>query len=147
MTSDDELMDQLRQISTVVDPPPDAVVDDARAALSMRLTDSEIAALLMDSALEPELVRGDAEDVRLLSFEADGVVVELQAELTGHRVSLRGLITGASGAVTIEAAEHRLSAPVDAEGWFTAADLPRGATRLRVHASDGRWVTTSWVLL
>jgi hypothetical protein len=147
MTEDDDVMDRLRHIATEVDPPPADVVDNARAALSMRRIDEEIATLLMDSALETGVVRGSTQDVRLLSFETSSVSVELQAEVTGDRMSLRGLVTGAGGDVTIEAADQRRTVPVDAEGWFTARDLPRGPTRLRLRANDGRAVTTSWTLL
>lgn len=147
MTDDDDLINRLRRIAADFDPPPDAVVDNARAGFSMRRIDDEIATLLMDSAVESELVRGTAQDVRLLSFQTAEILVELQAKPAGDQVSLRGLVTGASGHVTVETANRRWTAAIDAEGWFTVTDLPGGATRLRLRTPDGRSVTTSWTLL
>jgi len=48
---------------------------------------------------------------------------------------------------TIEVAGERHPRPIDAEGWFTATGLPRGATRVKVTAADGTAVTTGWASL
>ncbi|MBE1498255.1 hypothetical protein H4696_005355 [Amycolatopsis lexingtonensis] len=148
MTGDDELMDVLRAAAAQADPVPDLVLRQARAALSTQDLDAELAELAFDSDLaEAGAVRAEGEDVRLLSFEAARVSVELQVEYAGGRVSLRGLITGATGDAVIEVAGERYVRPIGAEGWFTAAGLPRGATRVKVTAADGTAVTTGWASL
>jgi hypothetical protein len=148
VTTDDELMDVLRAAAVRADPVPDLVLRQARAALSTRDLDAELANLAFDSDLaETGAVRADAEDVRLLSFASARVSVELQVEYGGGRVALRGLITGATGDAVIEVAGERHVRPIGDEGWFTAAGLPRGATRVTVTAADGTTVTTGWASL
>ncbi|WP_206791237.1 hypothetical protein [Amycolatopsis sp. MtRt-6] len=148
MTADDELMDVLRAAAAAADPVPDLVLRQARAALTTRDLDAELADLAFDSDLaEAGAVRAGGEDVRLLSFEASRVSVELQVEYARGRVALRGLITGATGEAVIEVAGERHTRPIGPEGWFTATGLPRGATRVTVTAADGTTVTTGWASL
>ncbi|MEV4056036.1 hypothetical protein AB0J55_32920 [Amycolatopsis sp. NPDC049688] len=148
MTTDDELMDVLRAAAGRADPVPDLVLRQARAALTTRDLDAELAELAFDSDLaEAGAVRADGEDVRLLSFASARVSVELQVEYGAGRVALRGLITGATGDAVVEVAGERHVRPIGEEGWFTAADLPRGATRVSVTAADGTTVTTGWASL
>ncbi|RSD16453.1 hypothetical protein [Amycolatopsis eburnea] len=143
--TDDELMDVLRAAAAEADPVPELVLRQARAALSTHDLDAELAELAFDSDLaDAAAVRADGEDVRLLSFESARVSVELQVEYADGRVSLRGLITGATGDAVVEVAGERHVRPIGAEGWFTAAGLPRGATRVKVTAADGTAVTTGW---
>jgi hypothetical protein len=147
---DDELLAELRDAAAEADPVPDLVLRSARAALATRDLDAELAALSLDSDLAaPGAVRADGDDVRLLSFESPRVSVELQVEYSGGRASVRGLVSGAQagGEAVIEVAGERHARPIDADGWFTATGLPRGATRVKVTAADGTAVTTSWASL
>jgi hypothetical protein len=145
---DDELMDVLRAAAAQADPVPDLVLRQARAALVTRDLDAELADLTFDSDLaEAGAVRTGGDDVRLLSFQSAQVSLELQVEYANGRVALRGLITGATGEAVIEVAGERHVRPIGAEGWITAAGLPRGATRVRVTAADGTAVTTGWASL
>jgi hypothetical protein len=149
MTDDDELVAELRRIAGQLDPVPDSVVDNGRAALLTRALDAELAELLLDSALESAQVRGEAERVRLLSFQQEDVLLEVQAEYAGDQVSLRGLVDGTTGAVDLElggGAGGRRTIPIDADGGFTTR-LPRGAARFRLRSRGGSLITTSWVLL
>jgi hypothetical protein len=146
MSDDDELMAGLRRIADVVDPVPDTVTENARAALSLGRLDHELATLLIDSALQSDLVRGAEDDVRLLTFESPRVSVELQAEPAGDRVSVRGLVTGAAGEIVVESAGEGRSTAIDPEGWFNLPGVPHGATRMHLRADDGTQVTTAWVL-
>jgi len=146
--TDDDLMADLRSAAAQADPVPDLVLRSARAALSTRRMDEELAELVLDSELAaPGQVRADDHEVRLMTFETLRVLVELQIEYSGARVSLRGLVTGAVGDAVVEVAGEQHTVPISEEGWFVAAGLPRGATRVRVTAEDGSAVTTSWALL
>ena len=146
MKHDEALINRLRKIATFVDDPPPLLDLAARAALSSRRLDGELAELMMDSDLsQAALVRGPDDGVRLLSFETSSVCVELQVEQQQDRLSLRGLVTGASGAAVVETTSESRTVPIDAEGWFVVDDLPRGAVRVRLRALDGTTVTTSWV--
>jgi hypothetical protein len=143
--NDEELLGELRAAAAQADPVPDLVLRQARAALATRDLDAELADLAFDSALAAAgAVRAEGDDVRLLSFESPRVSVELQVEYADGRVVLRGLVTGATGDAVIEVAGERHTRPIDDDGWFTAAGLPRGTTRVRVTAADGTPVTTGW---
>jgi hypothetical protein len=149
MTDDDELMSELRRIAGQLEPVPEIVIDSGRAALLTRALEAELAELLLDSSLESSQVRGGTEQVRLLSFQLDDVLLEVQAESTGDEVSLRGLVDGATGAVGVElggGAGGQRTVPIDADGGFTTR-LPRGAARFRLRSRGGGLMTTSWVLL
>lgn len=147
MADDDELlMARLRQIAEVVDDPPPLLDMLARSALASRRLDGELAELVGDSAWDPgALVRAADDGVRLLSFETPSVSVELQLEELEGRLILRGLVSGASGNAIVDTTAGSQTAPIDAQGWFSVNDLPRGAVRVRLQALDSTIVTTSWV--
>jgi hypothetical protein len=149
-TQDDELMARLRGLADQADPPPELVLEAARAAFLMRRIDAELAELVLDSAVDagPVLVRSTEEDtVRMLSFETDTVSIEVQVtEVDGSR-SLLGLVSGASGPVEVETAHGRSTVSLDALGRFSVADVPPGTVRLHLTAENGTPVTTSWVSL
>jgi hypothetical protein len=147
MNHDDEvLLDRLRAIAAIVDDPPPWLDQAARAALSWRILDTELAELMLDSDLsQAALVRAADNGVRLLSFETASVSVELQIEDVDGRLTLRGLVSGASGDAIVEMASGSRVVPINAQGWFVVDDLPRGAIRVRLRALDGTTVTTSWV--
>jgi hypothetical protein len=139
-TEDDETMADLRRIANQADPVPTHVGDAARAAFATRRLDDELAELLLDSELASQ-VRSAADDVRVLSFEAAGVSIELQVEQS----TLRGLVSGASGHAVVESAGDSHEVPID-DGWFTVAG-PKGPTRIRVTAENGTTVSTGWFSL
>jgi len=144
--SDDELEQRLRAVATEVDPVPELVLEQARAAYTLRDLDAELAELVLDSDVDTgaALVRGD-DDLRMLAFRSDRLSVELEVSRTGGRWSLRGLTVGATGAVDIETTEGTVSAALDERGRFATDDLAPGSLRLHLTAEDGSRVTTSWV--
>nr|MBA2309510.1 hypothetical protein [Pseudonocardiales bacterium] len=101
----DPVLERLRLIATEVDDPPELVFDAARAALLTRQLDAELAELVMDSAVdELAAVRDGGDDVRLLSFEASTVSMELQVSESGEARVLHGLVRGHGGEVVVESA-------------------------------------------
>lgn len=148
MTSDDELdelMGRLRRSADQVGPVPDGVVDAARAAFLSRRLDEELAELVFDSAQTAGVVRGPGETVRLLSFEGGGVSVEVQVEQSGARVTIRGVVTGATGQAVLETSARQHSTAIDDEGWFVVPGVAAGPARIRLTATDGTAVVTPWV--
>jgi hypothetical protein len=147
MTTDDELMEQLRRIANEVDAPPDLVAESARAAFSTRRLDDELAELLHDSEMTASAaVRGARPGPRLLSFESGEVSLELQIEDVRGRLVLRGIAVGTVGSAqveTITTAPH--AAAIDEKGWFRVEGLPVEALRVRVRAANGTAVTTGWI--
>jgi hypothetical protein len=144
--SDDELEQHLRAIAAEVDPVPELLLEQARAAYTLRDLDAELAELVLDSDVDEgaALVRG-GDDLRILSFRAEQLSVELEVSRTGGRWSLRGLAVGATGTVDVETSEGTVTAALDDRGRFTADDLAPGSLRLHLTAEGGARVTTSWV--
>lgn len=144
--TDDELMQRLRRIADDIDAPPELVAESARAAFSMRRLDEELAELLHDSDLAtPQVVRG-ARGPRTLSFETVAVSLELQIEQADGAVTVSGVVSGASGDVTVETTTAApRTARIDDNGWFRIADVPAGPLRVHVTTTDGGAVTTRWI--
>jgi len=148
MNDDEVLIAQLRRIGDQVDPPPQAVLEAARAAFLMRRIDAELAELVLDSAVDAGSVAvrgGDTDAVRMLTFESGAVSVEVQVTDVDGLRSLLGLVSGASGPIEVETAVGRRSVPVDSLGRFSIGQVPPGTVRLHLTADDGTAVTTSWV--
>lgn len=146
---DDELERRLRALATEADPPPELVVESAKAAFALRDLDAELAELVADSAVDDPavLTRAVVSDVRMLSFECGDVVVELdvEADPLSRRVRLSGLAVGAIGSVTIIRSDGRSSVELADGGRFVVDEVPPGPLRLELTTADGRRVTTSWI--
>jgi hypothetical protein len=146
---DESILRQLRRIAAAVDPVPSAVVDLARAALSTRDLDAEIAGLIADSraeAFEPTRADDPAQGQWLLSFHGGGIHIDLEIEEQNPGVRVIGQLSGA----TIDDCDldfHGRSVPVDLDslGRFIVPGLAPGPIRLRCRLSGGRRVTTTWV--
>ncbi len=143
--SDDALVDRLRAMAAVADPIPSHVEEAARAALSTRSLDT-LARLLADSHDgDAVLTRGEPGPVRLLSFGADDLVLELQVTVERGSATVRGLVRGTPGPVTVELHPGgSVTVDVDEGGYFTASGLPATAVRARVRAGS---TTTEWFVL
>jgi hypothetical protein len=148
MNDDDLLMERLRGLAGTAQGVPELVDQAARAALSTRRLDAELAELVLDSHADTASpVRGD-DQPRLLTFRTPDVTVELEVRPAGDTVDLRGFTTGTSGEVVVETAPgRRHQAAVDAGGWFTVGQLPHTSVRLLLTGTSGTKVATSWTLL
>ena len=147
---DEVLLSWLRQAAQEADPVPEQVRVLARAAFAVRALDDELAVLALDTA-EPgqELVgvRGD-DGVRLLSFEASELGLELQVTSRRERRQLIGQVVGRlTGPVVLERDHEALSVDPDGSGIFTLDDLPAGRARLRLTRPGGTVVSTPWIVL
>jgi hypothetical protein len=148
--ADEALLADLARVVAQVDPPPELVLELGRAAYSMRTLDSELADLIRDSETEALAVRGPAAGMRLLSFEADGISVELQVAEHARGFDVMGQVDGADDgvlAVRLEGSNGETDAAVDELGMFRATDLPAGLLRVHVLVDGERRVTTAWVTL
>lgn len=141
-----ELFAQLGRIVADIDPVPDIVYAAGRAALELRRVDAELAELVRDSAVDTEsplTVRGEL-NVRLLSFEAAELDIELQVMPQAGRRSLLGQVVGAVADVRLETSEGLVSAELDEHGRFQVDDIPAGWIRLHVNAGATSYAT-NWV--
>ncbi len=146
------LLDWLSRVAAVADPEPPHLRELGKLALSVRRLDAEAAALVADSRELTSIVRSaDTQSPRVLTFELDVVVIEVQVtdRPSGRQLLgvLDGVDLGPGARVDIETARaEQVSAPVDEVGRFMFADVPRGLVRLRV-VVGGLDVTTDWVSL
>src|SRR4051812_15241187 len=139
MTDDDAGTEaELRALFAAVDPVPPRLDDAARAALTWRTVDAELAELMRDSADAAEerehLLRGGSAP-RQLSFESPRLGIELEVVATGERSRrLDGqLLPPASATVTLERpGEDGLSVQADELGRFSLDGLRAGVVRLHV---------------
>lgn len=151
-SADLALLQWLSRVAAVVDPEPAHLRELGRLALSVRRVDAALAALVADSDELAGAVRlAGANSPRVLSFELDGVVVEVQVTDRPTGRSVLGVVEGLSLApgdrVELETARAEvLPVPIDSLGRFDIEDVPRGLVRLRVLAG-GCDVTTDWVSL
>ena len=167
-SADDQLVGELRRIASEIDAVPDDVRAAAQAAITTRDLDSELAALVADSAApiadsaphetsDPtspafEPVRSGSEGAggsRLLSFAGSGVQVDLEVTERGGRLDLIGVFTGAStdGCVLEFAAGERHVLDVDTLGRFIVNGVGRGPVRARCRSTAGARIITAWVTI
>jgi hypothetical protein len=142
---DARLLDRLRQLAAELDDPPDYVDRAARAALSTRRLDHQLAQLIADSAQIRPATRAGEPSIRLLTFETATVSLELQVDEVAGRRSVRGHVAGAAGEAVVETSSDTRTAAIDQRGWFAVDDLPAGVIRIRLQAADGTAVITGWV--
>jgi hypothetical protein len=155
---DDLLMIELRRVVTEVDPVPEAVFVTARAAISTRDLDGELAVLVADSAAASRPgppagslpIRGDTGGAgrRLLSFASGRIQLDLEVRGRGRLLNIIGQLTG--GAVdgcTLEHTGGREALSLDSLGRFTVTGAHPGPFRVRCRSTTGVWVTTAWVTL
>ena len=143
----ERVLSELRDLAERTDPVPGAVLGAARAALDWRRADAELAELVTETG--PVLVRGqgDPGGVRLLTFRAGEVEIELEIAVRGERRRVTGQLVPGQ-ATTVEALHTfgLATAEVDRLGRFALPDLPSGPARLRLRL-DGRLVQTAPAVL
>jgi hypothetical protein len=149
----ESLLRELRAIAGQVDPVPRRLREAARAGLSWRTVDAELAELTFDSlAGEPSRarVRG-GQGGRLLSFAVSTeprLAIELEVLLAGSRRRLIGQLDPPQPAeMEIRQPHGMLTIGTDERGRFSA-DVSAGPVSLRCRtgtAPRGATVVTDWV--
>jgi hypothetical protein len=144
---DDALLDELHRVVHKVDPVPEALVAAARASLSWRTFDDDLAELLHDSSAEPALAGMRAEEQgRMLTFGGEGLALEVEVSGTGPERVLTGQISPAGpGEVDVRHGAGVLTVPIDERGRFSATGVPAGTVSLRCRAGDARALATPWL--
>ncbi len=148
--AEEALAEQLRRIAADADPVPELVLESARAALSLRTIDAELAEMVHDSDIDGLVgVRGEADDaegdVRLLSFEAPGLSISAQISTVAGTRSLLGQVAGAQvTAVAVQTPTAEYPAELADAGVFRLDDVAAGPVRLVV-ATTARTVVGDWI--
>lgn len=143
---DDALLDRLRRVTAQADAPPPVVLDLARAAFALRDLDAELAVLVLDSetaGAELTGVRGE-DDVRLLSYEASRLGLELQLD---GRDLLGQVVGGVAESVVVETDDGEHPVQADADGVFRYEGATGARVRVRLRGTDGLTVVTPWTAL
>ncbi len=145
------LASELRAVYDAVDPVPTEVLAVASGALAWRSIDADLAALVADSADTGDRLAGvrDGGGARLVTFEADRVVIEVEVAETGATRRLLGQVIPATTArVVVETPADATAVDVDSLGRFSMTGVGRGPVRLTCHLSDGdHQVVTSWITI
>jgi len=142
----------LRSVIDRADPVPPAVIAAAKASFTWRTIDSELAELVADSADSLSTgsvgagVRGESAP-RLLTFEAAGLVVEVEVAESGASRHLVGQLVPLSAAEAVGRWNTgSTSTTADDLGRFVVSDIPAGLVSLAVRRpTDASPVLTSWV--
>jgi hypothetical protein len=148
--ADDALLAELSAAAAVHDPVPAGVLAAAKASLTWRTIDTELADLAFDSSVDesPVLVRGPGSDEQLLTFETDELSVDLQVTRRGDGRRLVGQLAPA-GIAEIEvrtASGVVVTITSDELGRVPAVDVPAGSLSLRIlRAGETNAVVTDWV--
>jgi hypothetical protein len=147
----DPLMAEVRAVLENADPMPPAVLAAAKGSFTWRTIDSELAELVADSAdsLAGAVgagVRGETAP-RLLTFEAAGLVVEVEVAESGASRHLVGqLVPMTAAEVVVRWNTGSSSTTADDLGRFVVSDIPAGLVSLAVRRpTDASPVVTSWV--
>jgi hypothetical protein len=149
--SDDELLAELAGVLTTVSGPPPEVVSAARDLFTWRTVDAELAELAHDSLVDAAGagVRAIGQP-RILTFETDGLTIEVEVDETpGARRLIGQLTPPGPGSLELRTSP---GAPVRGEadelGRFVLG-LPPGRllSSLRVEPATGPVAETAWVTL
>lgn len=148
-----ELEEQLRRAVARFDPVPPRVADAAIDSLTWRTIDAELAELAFDSLAEQKgeaLVRG-VEELRLLTFEATGLTIDVRVAQTGpSRTVIGQLVPPQRAAVEVRHPGGLATVDTDELGRFRASPISAGPVSLRCSIgteSVRRRIVTDWVSL
>jgi len=151
-SNDDNLLDELRRVFSAIDPIPEPVRVAARAAIEWRTIDAELAALVSDSIVdEPVLAMRGLAAPRMLTFEAAGLTLELEAEpVAGDLLRLVGqLVPPQAAQIAVRHGESVIATQADERGCFVADGVESGPIsvrcRLDAQTGNGRLVETAWL--
>jgi hypothetical protein len=144
------LLAELRHAGELEAVPRDMVAA-AKAAIIWRTMDAELAELTYDSSTEDPALAGVRSSAasRLLTFEAPGLVVEVESLDAGARRRLVGqLVPAQAGRVQVRHGGGTVEVDADHLGRFIADDVVPGPVSLRCSGAEGTApVVTDWVVV
>jgi hypothetical protein len=130
---DERLLEELRRAAGRYDAPPASVMEAARASLTWRSIDTELAALAFDSAVDlPASAVRSAGGPRQLAFDAPSLTVEVEVSPDGpHRRLIGQLTPPLPSRIEVRHAGGITSVDTDALGRFRADAISPGPVSLR----------------
>ena len=147
---DNEVEERLREIIQRLDPVPERLLAAGLDSYTWRTVGSELAELVLDSVAEDQaaLVRG-REDVRLLSFEASALTIDIQVSSSGQGRRIVGqLAPPGPASVQIRQGSGVTDLDADELGRFRGP-LRDGPFSLKCSAGEERTrsVVTDWITI
>jgi hypothetical protein len=143
-TDDEGLMQELAVAIGQERDVPDHRRQAAYGAFAWRTVEQDLLTLTHDSALQATAAVRGAEDVRTLSFEGNGLSLEL--EVDGATLTGQVVVPGSMSEVTMERADGvSRTVRADASGFFSM-DGATGTVRFAVEV-DGTVCRTEWTVL
>jgi hypothetical protein len=145
---DEGLLDELRELFDR-SPPPDRVVEAAKASYTWRTVDAELAELTSDSLVDqPAVLTRGPSDPRALTFEARDLTIEVEVIVSGRQRRLLGQLDPAQPArIEVSQAGTTITVEADAAGRFSVPGLEPRPARLCCRLPGRGFVCTVWVLL
>ncbi|MET0147109.1 MAG: hypothetical protein ABW328_20320 [Ilumatobacteraceae bacterium] len=145
--SDDELLELVARALGAAEPVPDHVLAGARAALTWRTIDQELAELVFDSASELSGVRA-SDTARQLTFRSPGVEIEVMVVDDDSRRIVGQLIPPDNCTIQLAAGDLVAEESTDHLGRFTFEGVAPGPVRITIVDPSGTHiVSTEWVVL
>jgi hypothetical protein len=149
---DEGLLQELRAAARRLDPPPASVLEAARASLTWRTIDADLAALEFDSAVDAAATAvRSGEGPRLLTFSAPGLSIEVEVSPIGPRRQLVGQLVPAQPArIDVRHAGGVSTVQADQLGRFGVDAVSAGPVSLRCHLGgvpSSVPVVTEWIPL
>ena len=144
--SDDDLLAELRVAIDVSDPPPERLATIAKAALTWRNVDAELAELSFDSARDLAGVR-DQTMQRQVTFESVDIEIELMMVDEADRRLVGQLVPATVSTVVMiggsESEPERITTTSDDLGRFSFDDVPTDPVGFVVLDADGQPMVTT----
>jgi hypothetical protein len=150
----EELWRELGAVLAEADPLPADAIQAGIDSFTWRTIDVELAELAGDSAdreSQAAVVRA-SRGPRSLTFEAPGLIVQLEVTAVGTRRRLIGQLIPAQRALVTVRHQHGETVTTEADdlGRFRADDVPAGLSSLRCHlagAGEDEFIVTDWIRL
>jgi hypothetical protein len=148
---EEQILGELRALARAADAVPPEVTFGAKGSLAWRRVDADLAELTFDSLLDNAAPAGvrSGDTVRLVTFDADDLTVEVEITEAGDRRRLIGqLVPPQVARLEIRTADGRDELEADELGRFAVDGLPPGPASLRCRlGGTARVVETGWVVL
>ena len=139
--SDEQLLAELRTALDLSDPPPERLATIAKAALTWRTIDAELAEIAFDSAHDLTGVRDTAVQ-RQVTFETDDLEIEIMMTDEATRRVVGQLVPAAEATIVLIAGDDdepsRITTTSDHLGRFGFNDVPTGRVGFAVLDAEGR---------
>ncbi|WP_399944940.1 hypothetical protein ACGH52_33820 [Streptomyces sp. BBFR25] len=136
------LEEELRQAAAILDPVPAELRRVAVDAFALRDLEVRVAELTFDSLVDGIPVRGETDPPRMLTFQSDGVTVDV--EVTSQGLIGQLLPPGPAGIEVLSGPRAHARLMADDMGRFTGEAPPAGPFALRLRTGRDV-VVTEWL--